>query len=210
MKNVLFIAPPAGGKGTISEKLVAEFGYEHISTGDLLREIDKTTPLGKEVDDRLKMGKLIDDDLVLKLLKEKLETLEGKPFILDGCPRNLAQAQKCDELFAEMGLSLDVVIELKVPYDVVLNRAIGRITCPKCKSIYNTITKKPRNPGKCDSCGENLIHRSDDNEETFRTRYDAFVEVTEPIADFYKDRGIYEAVDGLHDVYEETVSVLRK
>lgn len=210
MKNILFIAPPAGGKGTQSDLLVENFGYIHISTGDLLRELDKSTPLGKEVDELLKTGQLINDDLVLRLLREKLETLDGKPFILDGCPRNLAQAERIEEMFREMGLSLDAVIELDVPYDLILKRAIGRVSCPKCKATYNTFFKQPLQEGICDKCGESLIHRSDDNEETFKVRYDTYVEQTMSLIDFYTKRGKFVKVDGVDNVYENVVSVIKR
>lgn len=210
MKNVLFIAPPAGGKGTISEALEEDFGYVHISTGDLLRSLDKSTPLGKEVNERLKTGGLLDDELVLRLLKEKLQTLDGQPFILDGCPRNIAQAYECEKIFEELNLSLDVVIGLTVPYDVVLKRAVGRVTCEECKAIFNKYTKPPVQEGICDKCGGTLVHRSDDNEETFKVRYDTFVEQTKPIVDFYKKANKYVEVDGLEGTYDAVVSVIEK
>lgn len=210
LKNVLFIAPPAGGKGTISDALVENFGYVHISTGDLLRSLDKSTPLGKEVDELLKTGALINDELVLKLLKEKLSTLNGEPFILDGCPRNLDQAFEIDKMLTDMGIALDVAIELAVPYDVVLKRAIGRVTCPKCKATFNTFFKKPQSEGICDKCSSPLTHRSDDNEDTFKVRYDTYVELTTPLIDFYKSQGKYERVDGENDTYEQVVSVIQK
>ncbi len=210
MKNVLFIAPPAGGKGTQSEMLVENFDYIHISTGDLLRELDKTTPLGKMVESLLKEGKMIDDDIVLDLLKGKMETLNGRPFILDGFPRNIAQAESLELLLKDLNLSLDAVIELDVPYDVLLKRAIGRVTCPKCKATFNTFFKKPQIEGICDKCGSELIHRSDDTEETFKVRYDTYVELTMPLIDFYKDRGSYVKVDGLDGTYDSVVSVVQK
>lgn len=209
MKNILFIAPPAGGKGTQSDLLVENFGYIHISTGDLLRELDKTTPLGKEVDELMKSGQMIGDDLVLRLLREKLETLDGRPFILDGCPRNIAQAESLEVMFEEMGLSLDAVIELDVPYDLILKRAIGRVSCPKCKATYNTFFKQPSKEGICDKCGESLVHRADDNEETFKVRYDTYVEQTMPLIDFYTKRGKFSRVDGVNNVYENVLSVIK-
>lgn len=210
MKNVLFIAPPAGGKGTQSEMLVENFDYIHISTGDLLRELDKTTPLGKMVESLLKEGKMIDDDIVLDLLKGKMKTLNGRPFILDGFPRNIAQAESLELLLKDLNLSLDAVIELDVPYDVLLKRAIGRVTCPKCKATFNTFFKKPQIEGICDKCGSELVHRSDDTEETFKVRYDTYVELTMPLIDFYKDRGSYVKVDGLDGTYDSVVSVVQK
>lgn len=210
MKNVLFIAPPAGGKGTVSDALVENFGYIHISTGDLLRELDKSTELGREVDELLKTGKFIDDEIVLRLLKDKLATVKGVPFILDGCPRNLTQAEKCDEMLKELGLSLDAVILLDVPYDTILKRALGRVNCPSCKTTFNTFFKKPLKEGVCDKCGDELMHRKDDNEESFKVRFDTYTEVTEPIKEFYKEKGIFHVVDGTEGTYESVVGVLKK
>ncbi len=209
MKNILFIAPPAGGKGTQSDLLVENYGYIHISTGDLLRDLDKSTPLGKEVAELLATGSFISDDIVLELLSDKLKTLDGKPFILDGCPRNISQADRLDGMLEELGLSLDLAIELEVPYDTILKRAIGRVSCPKCKATYNTFTKKPLNEGICDKCGEALIHRSDDNEETFKVRYDTYKENTEPLVEYYESRGKLVKIDGINDTYENIEKVIK-
>lgn len=209
MKNVLFIAPPAGGKGTQSESLVENFGYIHISTGDLLREIDKTTPLGKEIEELMSTGAFISDDIVLELLKNKLASLNGEPFILDGCPRNINQAEKLDVMLENLGLSLDIVIELDVPYDVTLKRATGRISCPKCKKTYNKFFKQPVEEGYCDNCHEKLISRSDDNEETFKVRYDTYMEATAPLIDYYKEKGKLVKVDGINNTFDSIVSVIK-
>ncbi len=209
MKNILFIAPPNGGKGTQSEALVENFGYIHISTGDLLRDIDKSTPLGQEVAALLTSGKFASDELIFELLKDKLETLDGKPFILDGCPRNLHQAEVLESMFKELGLSLDAVIYLDVPYDILLKRALGRVSCPKCKSVYNTYFKAPKETGICDKCGGDLIHRDDDTEETFKVRFDTYLENTAPLIDFYKNKGKLYTVDGVNNVYDSVVSVIK-
>lgn len=209
MKNILFIAPPAGGKGTQSDALVEEYGYVHISTGDLLRELDKDSPLGKEVNELISAGKFVSDEIVLELLKKKLESLEGKPFILDGCPRNLKQAEILESMFQELGISLDLVIELDVPYDVTLKRAIGRISCPNCKSTYNKFFKKPLNEGVCDKCGSVLQSRQDDDEETYKVRYNTYLEATAPLIEFYKARGKLVKVDGINNTYESIVSVIK-
>ena len=142
LKNVIFIAPPAAGKGTQSDLLKENLGYVHISTGDLLRELDKESPLGKEVNALIEAGKFVSDEIVLELLKQKLLTLtEDDHFILDGYPRNLNQAEALDGLLKEINKSLDCVIELDVPYDTCLKRAIGREICPNCHKAYNTFFK---------------------------------------------------------------------
>lgn len=199
MKNVLFIAPPAAGKGTQSDKLVENFGYVHISTGDLLRDVDVDTPLGKRIREIQATGKLVDDETVFELLEEKLRSIKGNHFLLDGCVRNIKQAEMLEDLLGRLDMSLDLVIELDVPYDVLLKRTIGRISCPKCKSIFNKYFKQPKSEGICDSCGETLVSRNDDNEETFKVRYDTYIENAEPLIDFYEQLGKLIKVDGVND-----------
>lgn len=209
MKNVLFIAPPAGGKGTQSELLVNNYGYEHISTGDLLRDIDETSELGKRIREIQASGKLVDDETVFELLEEKLSSIKGKHFLLDGCVRNVKQAQMIEELLKKLGTSLDVVIELDVPYDVLLKRAIGRISCPKCKATFNKFFKQPSKEGICDHCGGTLISRNDDNEETFKVRYDTYMENATPLIDFYSKLGKLVKVDGINETAETISRVIK-
>lgn len=209
MKNILFIAPPAGGKGTMSDLLVENFGYVHISTGDLLRELDKTTPLGIEVANLMKEGKLVSDEIVLELLKNKLISIGNAPFILDGCPRNLYQAEALESLLPELKTSLDLVIELTVPYDITLQRAIGRISCPKCKATFNKFFKKPVVENICDKCGEELVSRSDDNEETYKMRYDTYMKETSPLIEYYKSKDKLVSIDGINNTYERLVSEIK-
>lgn len=211
MKNILFIAPPAGGKGTQSELLEENFGYIHISTGDLLRDVDKSSELGIKVNELISQGKFVSDDIVLALLKDKLKTLgKDDAFILDGYPRNLNQADELDKLMNELGMSLDLAILLEVPYDTLLKRAIGRVSCPKCKATYNTFFKPSKVDGVCDKCGSELVHRSDDNEETFKVRYDTYLENTAPLIDYYKNKGKLASIDGINNTYESLVSVVQK
>ena len=210
MKNILFIAPPAGGKGTLSDELVHNYGYIHISTGDLLREVDKSSELGIMVNELISNGKLVPDDIVLALLKEKLESLsENDAFILDGYPRNIDQAYALDEVLDELGLTLDYAIELEVPYDILLKRAIGRVSCPKCKATFNTFFKQPKEEGICDLCGSQLFHRSDDNEETFSVRYQTYLDNADPLISYYKDTGKHIKLDGINNTLEALVSVIK-
>ena len=209
MKNILFIAPPAGGKGTQSDLLVDNFGYIHISTGDLLRELDENSELGKKVNGYMKSGALVPDDIVLELLKQKLLTLnENDAFILDGYPRNIDQAEALSSLLNEINKSLDLVIKLNVPYDVLEKRALGRVSCPKCKSTYNIYFKKPLVEDICDKCGEKLIHRTDDNSETFKTRYDTYEKSTEPLISYYQNKNILVEVDGMNNTHEAIMNVI--
>ena len=209
MKNIIFIAPPAGGKGTLSDSLVENFGYIHISTGDLLRSVSKTSEIGKKIDELISQGKFVSDEIVLSLLKDKLKTLkENESFILDGFPRNLSQAELLDKLLLELNMNIDAVYKIDVPYDVCLKRAIGRINCPNCKTTYNKFFKAPVVDGVCDKCGNSLVMRDDDNEITFKSRYDTYLDMTLPLCEFYKEKGILVNIDGINDPYEQLVSMI--
>jgi len=206
MKNILFIAPPAGGMGTQSDMLVERYGYEHISVGDLLRDIDKSSPLYEKVTKIMVAGKLVDDDIVFKVLEDKLITLKDKPFILDGIPRNVEQANQLMGSLDRLGLTLDVVIYLDVDYETLLKRFSGRVNCPECKATYNVYTKKTKVDGICDKCGTELIKRLDDNEETFKRRYETYIQSTVPLIEYYQSLGLLVRLDGASDNISELVA----
>jgi len=199
MKNVIFIAPPAAGKGTISDYLVKNYGYEHLSTGDLLRkEVASGSKLGSEIDALISKGILVSDELIIKLVESKLEgELNGKLFILDGFPRTLTQARKLDEMLISMGVTNNVVIYLDISLAEATKRAIGRIVCSKCGRSFNTYYKsaRPLIEGVCDDCGAILEKRSDDTEETFKERYQTFLEKSTPIIEYYRDRNVLKEVN---------------
>ena len=214
MKNLVFIAPPAAGKGTESELLVKHYDYEHISTGDLLRdEVKKGTELGKTIDNLISKGKFVSDEIVSKLLVNKLSEV-SKPFILDGYPRNLEQVKLLDDILKKVNKSIDVVIYLDVPYEILLKRTVGRLMCKNCGSTFNEYfeSTKPKKDFICDKCGEALIKRSDDNEQTFKVRYDTFIEVTEPIKNYYEQNGLLKIIGFNSDpleVFKEIESVIK-
>ena len=191
MKNIIFIAPPNGGKGTLSESLIEKYGYGHISTGDLLREEVKAgTELGKEADSLMKAGKFVPDEIILKLIEKRIQKPDCENgYILDGFPRTLVQAQKYDEMLNELGKDLGVVIYIDIDKDMALQRSISRITCPNCKRIFNKVSPemKPKVEWICDDCGTELVQRSDDTEETFKDRFDTYINNVEPILNYYND-----------------------
>ena len=212
MKNVLFIAPLAGGKGTQSDLLVENYGYVHISTGDLLRNVNPESDLRKEIERIIMSGALVSDEIVVGLLKEKLLTLkENEPFVLDGFPRNIEQAEKLEVLLSEINRTLDVVIYLDVPYEVSLKRTLGRLSCPKCKATYNEFYKPSRKSGICDKCNSELVHRPEDNEETFNLRYKTYLKETTPLIDYYKNLGKLVSVESksVDETYKNVVSVVK-
>ena len=195
--NIIFIAPPAAGKGTLSDKLVTKYGYKHLSTGDLLRaEIKKENDLGKKIEEIISRGELVSDDIITELLKNELKSIEGK-FILDGYPRNIAQANTLNGIFSELNIENYVTIYLDIEEELAMKRALGRVICGGCGASYNTYFENfmPKNEGICDKCGSELKHRSDDTEETFKVRFSTYVEKTSPVLDYYKNLGKLEVID---------------
>lgn len=213
MKNIIFIAPPAAGKGTQSELLVSEFGYNHISTGDLLRSKQNDgSELGNYIKDLLSQGKFVDDEIVTKLLSDKLSSIDG-PFILDGYPRNIEQANILENVLKSLNLSIDAVIYLDVDSETAMKRALGRVSCPKCNKIYNKYIeeKMPKVTNVCDDCGVELIGRSDDNEESFKIRFDTYINQTQPLLDYYKSNGLLVIIDKVNtpnETFEEVKKVI--
>ena len=197
MKNIILIAAPAAGKGTLSDLLVKKYDYLHISTGDLLREVSKEkTELGQKIAKMLKNGELVTDEIVFELLENKLRQVD-KPYILDGFPRTLNQAYKYDELIQKLNKDLGIVVVLNCDYEILKKRIVGRYLCKDCGSIYNTLTgvNTPKQEGICDNCGGELYKRSDDNEESFKTRYETYLEKTKPLIDFYEKKGNLYYID---------------
>lgn len=217
MKNIIFLAPPNGGKGTLSEMLVEKYGYGHISTGDLLRdEVQEGTELGKEVDSIMRAGKYVPDEIILKLIANRITKPDCENgYILDGFPRTKIQAEKYDELLQELGKDLGIVIYIDITKDMALNRSISRITCPKCKRIYNKASEelKPSVEWICDDCGVELVQRSDDTAEVFVKRFDEYMEKTMPLYDYYKNKGVLEVIKASPskiDTFNEAVKVIEK
>jgi len=212
MKNIIFIAPPAAGKGTVSDYLVKNFNYEHISTGDLLREeITSGSDFGKEIDKIISTGSLVSDDIMSKLMDTRLKELDkDKPFILDGFPRTLNQAEKLNEMLVSNKVTNNVAIYLDIDLNKALERVLGRVICPNCKKSYNVnnIELKPKNGNLCDDCNVELEHRSDDNEETFKVRFQTFLDNNSPILDYYQKLGVLRNVDATLPLEEIEASVL--
>ena len=215
MKNIIFLAPPAAGKGTISDYLVKNYHYEHLSTGDLLRsEVASGSALGREINDLISVGKLVSDELIIQLVSSKLESeLKNKPFILDGFPRTLNQAQKLDEMLNNLHIDDVVVVYLDVSLDILLKRVLGRVVCPDCKRSYNLDNPllKPQVDNICDRCGAILERRADDNEEIFKERYQIFLLSTKQIMQYYDDKKLLVKVDGtkeLNLIYDEMESII--
>ena len=190
MRNFVFIAPPAAGKGTQSKFLVEKYGYSHISTGDLLREeVAKKSDLGIQINEIISSGKLVDDNIVLTLLKNKLTSVleENKAFIIDGFPRTPNQAEMLTKCFNDLNVDNYQVIYMNLDYEEAKKRVLGRLICPNCGKSFNDLVEglMPKVSGICDSCSSNLEKRSDDTEETFKDRFDTYINNVEPILNYY-------------------------
>lgn len=197
MKNIIFIAPPAAGKGTQSAKLESKYGYKHISTGDLLRNaIKEQTSLGKEVEAVIARGEFVSDEIVTNLLEEELQKVNS-PFILDGYPRNIKQAQTLDNIMSKLNINDTIAIYLELDLNTSMKRALGREVCTGCGFSYNNQIDelKSKVEGICDTCGSVLKHRSDDTEETFKIRFDTYEKETNPLLDYYKEKNMLKIVD---------------
>ena len=212
MRNIILIAPPAAGKGTVSEDLEKLYGYKHISTGDILRDMAKgNDEQANKLNNLLASGELVPDEIVYEALKRRL--LKGdlkNGFILDGFPRNLNQALEYDKILKEIKMDLGVVIYLDTPRDILEKRIIGRRICEDCSSTYNVLTgvNTPNVDGICDKCGGKLYQRKDDNAESFKVRYDSFLEKTYPLVDFYKERGVLYSLPSLNP--EDTLNSIKE
>ncbi len=210
MKLVL-IGCPGAGKGTQAKVLSKHFGLAHISTGDLLREqVKSETPLGLKLKSIMESGGLVSDDIVSELLAERIKADDCKKgYILDGYPRNVAQAEGLGAIVGE----LDKVIDIEVPDELIIERMSGRRSCGGCGAMYHTKYNPPKKEGICDNCGGTLVTRSDDNAETVKHRLDVYHSQTAPVIDYYNKKGIVSEIDGSRDievVSSELIGLLEK
>ena len=217
MKNIIFIAPPAAGKGTASALVCEKYNIPHISTGDLLRdEIANQTKLGVEIKDAMARGEFVSDEVITKLLKKRLSLKDAKKgYILDGYPRNIKQAEIYDDLLKELSYDMGVVIFLDIDKDTAMKRALSRVVCSKCGLSYNLDNKElsPIKEGICDACGGELKTRGDDNKETFITRFDTYMKETYPLIKYYEKKNNLVKIEVSNltadEVFEEVKKVIK-
>lgn len=200
--RLLFLGAPGAGKGTQAKMIAEEFGLLHIAPGDIFRqEVKAGTELGHLVEGIMAEGRLVPDDITIQIIEKRLNSPEARNgFVLDGFPRNLAQAQALKDMLERKGERLDLVIDLVVPEEELLKRSMSRRVCAKCGKPYNLNLDPPEVEGRCDVCGGELIVRDDDKEDTIKERFRVYHEETEPLREYYAKCGILVSVDGCGDI----------
>lgn len=197
-RNVILLGGPGAGKGTQAERIVAEYGLPHISTGEMLRAaVVQGTEMGLEAQKSMEAGALVPDEVVIGVVRERLaEPDAAEGFLLDGFPRTIAQAERLDAMLAEACRSVTHVILIDVPAEELAQRIAGRRSCGTCGKLYNVIFDPPSVEGVCDVCGGELTQRADDNEETVRNRLEVYDARTAPLIRYYTDRGVLRSAFG--------------
>lgn len=213
MKRLIILGAPGSGKGSQCKWITKDYNVPHISTGDIFRKnIAEGTALGMEAKKYMDEGKLVPDELVVDLLKSRLEEADCKEngFLLDGFPRTLHQAEVLDEYLDANGIKLDKVINLHVPDEEIMARTINRRTCenPECKEIYNLRDNSPKVEGICDKCGSKLFQRDDDNEATVSNRLAVYHSQTEPLIEYYTAKGLVATVVGQEQL-ADTIALVK-
>ncbi|WP_371037611.1 adenylate kinase [Rhodosalinus sp. FB01] len=202
--NIILLGPPGAGKGTQARHLVETRGMVQLSTGDMLREARSSgTEMGRRVAEVMDRGELVTDEIVIGLIREKLEGTEAPGFIFDGFPRTLAQADALGDLLEETGQGLDAVIEMQVDDEALIERITARSTCASCGEVYNDISKPIPEDGKCAVCGgTEFKRRADDNEDSLRQRLMEYYKKTSPLIGYYYAKDLLHRIDGLGDIAE--------
>lgn len=213
MLRLIILGAPGSGKGSQCKWITRDYNVPHISTGDILRKnIADGTELGMKAKEYMDKGELVPDELVIDLLKARLDEpdCEERGFLLDGFPRTVAQAEALNEYLEGKGVEIDKVINLYVPDEEIMSRAINRRTCenPECKEIYNLKDNPPAVEGICDKCGSKLFQRKDDNEETVTNRLHVYHKQTEPLIAYYNEKGKVATVVG-QELLEDTIALVK-
>ncbi|MEA2291539.1 MAG: adenylate kinase [Solirubrobacteraceae bacterium] len=213
--NLILLGPPGAGKGTQAARLKDDFSLPYIGTGDLLREhTGNGTDLGKQAKEYMDSGGLVPDDLVIRMILDKIEEDGADGFLLDGFPRTIPQADALDEEMEKRGRSLTAALLVDAPDDVVVERLSGRRQCAN-GHLYHVAYDPPKHEGVCDQCGKPLHQRDDDEPGKIRTRLDTYHAQTEPLKEYYDDRGLLRRFDGtrdkveVHDHIRATLATLR-
>ncbi|HWQ76391.1 MAG TPA: adenylate kinase [Syntrophomonas sp.] len=213
--NIILLGPPGAGKGTQAELIKANYPILHISTGDMFREaVGNATAMGMEAKKYMDAGQLVPDEVTIGVVEERLSQPDcSNGFLLDGFPRTIPQAEALDKVLAKMGKQVELALEITVPDAIIIDRMTGRVSCSKCKTVYNTKFSPPAQAGVCDKCGGELVQRSDDKEETVKNRLKVYAEQTQPLLSYYEKAGKLKSLDGNRDpqvVFKDVQGLLEK
>ncbi|MBN2366028.1 MAG: adenylate kinase [Calditrichaeota bacterium] len=202
--NLILLGAPGAGKGTQAKRIMEKYNIPQISTGDILRnEVQEKSELGLKVKNILDRGELVPDNIILEIIRKRLNQPDcQKGFILDGFPRTIPQAEGLEKILSEKDRKHLRIIEIYVPEETIVRRLSSRRICANCGKDYNLMLNPPPPDGRCPVCGGKIIQREDDQEKTIRKRLKVFREQTEPLIEYYKDKGIFYRVDGQQDVQE--------
>ncbi len=211
--KIIMLGAPGAGKGTQAKMIAAKYGIPHISTGDIFRaNIKNGTELGAKAKEYMDKGLLVPDELVVDLVIDRFKEPDcEKGYVLDGFPRTIPQAEALDKALTAIGESVDYAINVEVPDENIVNRMGGRRACVGCGATYHIVYSPTKEEGKCDTCGGELIIRDDDKPETVQNRLSVYHEQTQPLIDYYTNKGIIAEVDGtvdMNDVFNAIVNIL--
>ena len=211
--KIIMLGAPGAGKGTQAKKIAAKYQIPHISTGDIYRaNIKNGTELGKKAKTYMDQGLLVPDELTCDLVVDRIQQPDAaNGYVLDGFPRTIPQAECLTEALNKLGSKVDYAIDVDVPDSNIVNRMSGRRACLKCGATYHVVHAAPKVEGVCDTCGEKLVLRDDDQPETVQKRLNVYHEQTQPLIDYYTKEGILKSVDGtkdLEEVFADIVAIL--
>lgn len=211
--KIIMLGAPGAGKGTQAKMISEKFHLPHISTGDIFRaNIKNGTELGKEAKGYMDKGLLVPDELTVRILLDRVAKEDCRDgYILDGFPRNIPQAEVLDKELSKLGDKIDAAIDIEVADESIIKRMSGRRACVSCGATYHIENVPPKKEGICDKCGEELILRDDDREETVKNRLKVYHEQTQPLIDYYQKKGVLKTLDGTKDmmeVFQEITEIL--
>ena len=209
--KIIMLGAPGAGKGTQAKMIAEKYGVPHVSTGDIFRaNIKEGTELGKEAKQYMDQGLLVPDELTVKILLDRVAKDDCKNgYVLDGFPRTIPQAEVLDKALNELVDKIDYAIDVDVPDENIVKRMGGRRACLTCGATYHIEHVPPKKEGICDKCGSELVLRDDDKPETVKNRLSVYHEQTQPLIDFYTEKGVLRTVDGTQDMKDVFAAIVK-